>query len=175
MKYSFDFMYEKTRDNDSSFNGLFFTCVKTTKIFCLPSCKARLPLKKNVEFVFSSNEAIKKGYIPCKRCHPVNDPNFNPEWVEAVKAYLIANFNRRIPDPELTNLVDLDISTIRRYFKDQYGMSIKEYHRTIRLNKALELLSTGLKISEVSSLVGYLSIKGFKQAYKSQYGEIDNE
>ena len=168
-------MYEKIRENDSSFNGSFFTCVKTTKIFCLPSCKARLPLKNNVEFVFSSSEAVKKGYIPCKRCHPLNDPFFNPEWVENVKSYLMENTNRRVPDTELAHLVNLDISTIRRYFKDQYGMLIKDYHRTIRLNKAKVLLSNGLKLTEVASLVGYQSIKGFKLAYHNQFGGIEDE
>ena len=175
MKYSFDFMYKRIRENDTSFDGLFFPCVKTTKIFCLPSCKARLPLKNNVEFVFSSSEAIKCGYNPCKRCHPLNAPFYNPDWVEDVKAYLSENFDRRVPDTELANLVNQDISTIRRYFKDQYGMLIKDFHRTIRLNKAKELLSNGGKVTEVASLVGYQSVKGFKLAYKKQYGEIEDE
>ncbi|MHA1977052.1 MAG: Ada metal-binding domain-containing protein [Candidatus Hodarchaeales archaeon] len=167
-------MYEKTRDNDSSYNGEFFTCVKTTKIFCLPSCKARLPLEKNIEFVFSSTEAIKKGYRPCRRCHPQNDPLYAPTWLDEVKNHLNNNYDRRVPDSELAELVNQDISTIRRYFKNQYGMMIKDYHRTLRLNKALELLSTGLKESEVASLVGYQSVKGFKLAYNRQYGEIED-
>jgi methylphosphotriester-DNA--protein-cysteine methyltransferase len=126
-------MYEKIRDNDSSFYSSFFICVKTTKVFCLPSCKAKLPLKRNIEFIFSSSDAIKKGYHPCKRCHPLNGPFYNPEWIEKVKLYLSENLNRRVPDTELINLVNLDITTIRRYFKEKYGMMIKDYHRKIHL------------------------------------------
>ena len=43
-------MYEKARNNDDTFDGEFFTCVKSTQVFCVPSCKARMPLKKNIEF-----------------------------------------------------------------------------------------------------------------------------
>ena len=45
---------------DSSFDGKFYVCVKTTGIYCLPSCKARLPHKKNIVFVKSKEEAIQK-------------------------------------------------------------------------------------------------------------------
>ena len=124
MKYSFNFMYEKIRNNDSTYDGLFFTCVKSTKIFCIPSCKARLPLEKNIEFVFSSNDAINRGYRPCKRCHPLNDPFYTPDWLKNVKTHLIENLDRRVPDSELAKLVNQDISTIRRYFKSQYGRII---------------------------------------------------
>ena len=80
--------------------------------------------------------------------------------------------NRKLTDKELSDLVNLDISTIRRYFKRKYSMSIKEYHRLIRLNKAKKYIEKGIEIEKVASLTGYHSIKGFKLAFKKQYGDI---
>ncbi len=174
MKYSFDYMYERVRANDNTYDGLFFTCVKSTQVFCVPSCKAKTPLKKNIEFVNTANEALKKGYRPCKRCHPLNKPFFTPDWLNEVKQFLMTNLNRRVPDTELADLVNQDISTIRRYFKTQHGLLIKDFHRKNRLEKASELLSNGMKESEVASLVGYHSVKGFKLAYTKQFGKEDN-
>lgn len=175
MSYPFDFMYEKIVNNESQYNGKFFTCVKTTKIFCLPSCKAKTPLKKNIEFVYSAESALEKGYRPCKRCHPLNSPDFFPDWLDTIEEFLIRNLNRKITDKELADLVNLDISTIRRYFKRKYSMSIKEYHRFIRLNEAKKYIKKGFEIEAVASLTGYHSLKGFKLAYKKQHGEIKFE
>ncbi|MHA1610925.1 MAG: Ada metal-binding domain-containing protein [Promethearchaeota archaeon] len=175
MSYSFDFMYEKISNNEAEFNGNFYTCVKTTKIFCLPSCKAKTPLKKNVEFVLSSDEALEKGFRPCKRCYPLNFPDFSPDWLETIEKFLVENLARKLSDMEIAELVYLDISTIRRYFKKKHSMSIKEYHRLIRLKEAKKLVEKGIKIEEIASLVGYHSSKGFKLAFKKQFGEIKRE
>jgi AraC family transcriptional regulator of adaptative response/methylated-DNA-[protein]-cysteine methyltransferase len=175
MSYSFDFMYEKILNNESEYNGKFFTCVKTTKIFCLPSCKAKTPLKKNVEFVSTAENALEKGYRPCKRCYPLNSPEFYPDWLETIEKFLVENINRKLSDIELAELVNLDISTIRRHFKRKYSISIQDYHRCIRLDEANKLIEKGIKIEKVASLVGYSSIKGFKLAFKKQFGDINNE
>ncbi|MFW9973562.1 MAG: Ada metal-binding domain-containing protein [Candidatus Odinarchaeota archaeon] len=171
MSYSFDFMYEKIVNKESQYDGEFFTCVKTTKIFCLPSCKAKTPLKKNIEFVYAAERALEKGYRPCKRCNPLNFPDFSPDWLGVIEEFLNKNVNRKLTDKELADLVNHDISTIRRYFKRKYSMSIKEYHRLIRLNEAKKFIDKGFKIEEVATLTGYHSIKGFKLAFKKQHGD----
>lgn len=66
MQLSIDLMYDAIVNKDTSFEGIFFTAVKTTGIFCRPSCTARKPKKENVEFFRTSKEAISKGYRPCK-------------------------------------------------------------------------------------------------------------
>lgn len=58
------------QNRDSSYAGKFIFGVKTTKIICRPDCPARLPLKKNIVFFDTMEEAIEKGYRPCKRCKP---------------------------------------------------------------------------------------------------------
>lgn len=175
MKHSFDFMYDAISTNKSQYDGIFFTCVKTTKIFCLPSCKAKTPLKKNVEFVQIADQALEKGYRPCKRCYPMNSPGFFPEWVESIERYLTEHLHRKVTDSELAQSVNLDISTIRRFFKVKHGQSIKEYHRMLRLEEAKRCIEQGVPTAEVARLVGYHSVKGFKLAFKKQYGKINDD
>ncbi|MDR2756488.1 MAG: hypothetical protein LBC20_12345 [Planctomycetaceae bacterium] len=65
-----DQKWEAVLNNDERYDGLFFCGVKTTKIFCRPSCKAKTPLKKNVEYFENPKQAEKAGYRACKRCRP---------------------------------------------------------------------------------------------------------
>ena len=55
---------------NTSYDGVFYTAVKTTKIFCLPSCRAQKPLEKNVIFYDTKEEAINSGFRACKVCKP---------------------------------------------------------------------------------------------------------
>lgn len=69
-------------ERDSSFDGLFFACVKTTGVFCLPSCPARKPLPRNVEFKQTVRECLLGGYRPCLRCRPLACGGPAPEWLD---------------------------------------------------------------------------------------------
>ncbi|MCV6607720.1 MAG: hypothetical protein OIF32_05865 [Campylobacterales bacterium] len=62
----YDFIGKK----DTKYNGIFYTAVKTTKIFCLPSCSARKPLRKNTIFYDTKQEAKTNGFRACKVCKP---------------------------------------------------------------------------------------------------------
>jgi len=62
--------YNFIGSQDTKYNGKFYTAVKTTGIFCLPSCKARKPLEKNVIFYNTKEEAIENGFRACKICKP---------------------------------------------------------------------------------------------------------
>src|SRR5688572_12391054 len=77
-------MYRAIVRRDPAYDGLFFTAVKTTGIFCRPICPARKPNRSSVEFFATAREALLAGYRPCKRCrpmhvHPTPPP---PEWVQ---------------------------------------------------------------------------------------------
>lgn len=62
--------YEAVERRDSSYDGRFYTCVKTTGVYCKPSCHAKTPLSKNVEFVANIEEAKAAGFRACKKCKP---------------------------------------------------------------------------------------------------------
>src|SRR5688572_22866534 len=64
---------------DSSFDGIFFIAVRTTNVFCRPSCPARKPLPENVRYFATPSEALFAGYRPCKRCRPLDSSRL-PDW-----------------------------------------------------------------------------------------------
>ena len=74
-------MYRAVVNRDSSYDGLFFTAVKTTGIFCRPACASRKPRRTSVEFFATPREAILAGYRACKRCRPMDLHRQPPEWV----------------------------------------------------------------------------------------------
>ena len=63
-------MYRALVERDQSFEGLFFACVRTTGIFCRPTCHARKPKPENVEFASTIQDALHRGYRPCRVCRP---------------------------------------------------------------------------------------------------------
>src|SRR5689334_12395346 len=66
--------------SDASYDGIFVTGVRTTGIFCRPSCRARKPLVQNIEFFGTVREALFAGYRPCLRCRPLVG-NDTPGWL----------------------------------------------------------------------------------------------
>ena len=79
MHDDFDRCYRAVQSKDSRFDGWFVTAVKTTGIYCRPSCPVRLPLARNVSFYPSSAAAQRAGFRACKRCRPDASPG-SPEW-----------------------------------------------------------------------------------------------
>ncbi len=70
---------------DASFDGVFCFGVKTTGIFCRPSCPSQ-PQRENMEFFRDAGEAVRAGYRPCKRCQPELAHGNPPEWVSRLMA-----------------------------------------------------------------------------------------
>ena len=77
-------MYKALVDKDVSYEGTFIAAVKTTGIFCRPTCTARKPKKENVEFYSTTKEAILKGYRPCKVCNPLEKLGETPNYIKNI-------------------------------------------------------------------------------------------
>ena len=115
---------------DAASDGKFVYCVKTTKIFCRPICKARLARRANVEFYDTPAEAQAAGYRACKRCQPLL-PSYTPE-ADKVRAVcdLLDALSDDEPLPELGQLaaeVGLTKHHFHRLFKRETGLTPREY------------------------------------------------
>src|SRR5436309_965649 len=86
---------------DASYDGLFYLGVRTTGIFCRPSCPARKPRPQNVEYFAMPREALFAGYRPCKRCRPMSFVGRPPAWVERLLEEIEADPAARIQDGDL--------------------------------------------------------------------------
>jgi AraC family transcriptional regulator, regulatory protein of adaptative response / methylated-DNA-[protein]-cysteine methyltransferase len=153
---------------DSSYDGIFLLGVRTTGIFCRPSCPARKPLPQNVSYFSSAREALFAGYRPCKRCHPMDVNGRPPEWVRHAIA-LVKGSEERIKDSELRRS-GIDPFRVRRYFQKHYGMTFQAYCRAQRMGAALGQLRRGTSLDDVALGNGYESHSGFRDAFARTFG-----
>jgi len=168
---------EPTRDamvaafmaSDPTYDGVFFTAVKTTRIFCRPGCPARKPLPQNVEFYQTVREAMFAGYRPCKRCTPLDTPGKAPEWVDTLIARLDAAPEEKIKAADLRGL-GIDPGRARRWFKTHYGMTFSAFCRARRLSFALATIREGGSVDDAVFESGYLSHSGFRDAFTRTFG-----
>lgn len=167
-------MYDALVNKDSNFEGLFFVGVKTTGIFCRPTCTARKPKKENVEFFPSTREALLHGYRPCKLCHPLGYKGAAPEWLLPVMDEIDGQPDVRLKDSDLKRR-GIDPNRVRRWFKKNHGMTFQTYLRTLRINQAFGKIRYGEKVIEAAFESGYESLSGFTESFKKTTGFSPNK
>lgn len=113
MNLSFEEMYDAIGRKESRYEGIFFTAVKSTKIFCRPSCRARKPLAKNVTFYSNTEDALKNGYRPCKICRPMENENETPSFIKKLISDLHKKPYEKIKDWDLKQR-GIEPATLRR-------------------------------------------------------------
>jgi AraC family transcriptional regulator, regulatory protein of adaptative response / methylated-DNA-[protein]-cysteine methyltransferase len=153
---------------DASYDGVFYVAVRTTGIFCRPSCPAR-PKRENVEFFPSIRTAIFAGYRPCKRCCPTEVDGKPPPWVADLIKRTEAQPERKITAGELRTL-GISAERARRWFADHYGMTFAEWQRGRRLAEAFTQIRDGSPIDDVVFANGYASHSGFRSAFAKTFG-----
>jgi AraC family transcriptional regulator of adaptative response/methylated-DNA-[protein]-cysteine methyltransferase len=153
---------------DRSYDGIFFLGVKTTGIFCRPSCPARRPLPQNVDYFSNVREAIFAGYRPCKRCRPLETDGQPPDWVSRALE-MVRGAEARIRDSEVKRS-GVDPFRLRRYFQKHYGMTFQAYCRAQRMGDALHELRTGASLDDVALGNGFESHSGFRDAFMRTFG-----
>src|SRR5436853_4138508 len=100
-----DTMYRALVNRDSSFEGIFYVGVRTTGIFCRPTCSAKKPVRENVDFLATPSEALHGGYRPCLRCHPMDRGKRPPKLIARLRAEV-----DRAPDCPLTDNEHVDMT-----------------------------------------------------------------
>jgi AraC family transcriptional regulator, regulatory protein of adaptative response / methylated-DNA-[protein]-cysteine methyltransferase len=153
--------------SDRSFEGIFYTAVRTTGIFCRPTCPARKPKPENVDFYRSADDALSAGYRPCKRCRPLEVPAA-PDWVERVLAEA-ERTDLRWSDAMLTDR-GVDPVRLRRWCKQHLGMSFHAWVRSRRLGRALGSLRAGDSVDAAAYDHGYESSSAFREALGKTFG-----
>ncbi|MEY2531837.1 MAG: AraC family transcriptional regulator [Verrucomicrobiota bacterium] len=163
-------MYRALVNRDSSFEGIFFVGVRTTGIFCRPTCTAKKPARQNVDFFATPSEALHGGYRPCLRCNPMDPDKRPPKLIERLRAEVERAPGGRLTDKELAAL-SIDPSTARRQFKRHYGMTFQAYHRARRMGLALREVRKGGRVDEAKNGSGFESASGFREAFTRIFGD----
>lgn len=166
---------------DARFDGLFFTAVKTTGIYCRPVCPAPTPKPRNVEYFSTAAAAAAAGYRPCLRCRPERAPGAP---AHRVGSELVAGALRLIehglldeaPVATLAERVGVGERHLRRLFAEQLGAGPLDVAATRRLLFAKQLLAeTALPITQVAGAAGYASLRRFNAAFVEAYGKAPRD
>lgn len=173
-KLTFDEKYAAIGRQDGQYEGAFITCVTSTGIFCRPSCRARRPLAKNVLFCDTPQQAIRDGFRPCKICKPMDLEGEAPDYVKNIIKELHDDPYLRLKDWDLRQR-GVEPSQIRRWFQKNHGMTFHGYQRMLRINKAYNQIKGGNKVTNTAFGIGYDSLSGFNEGYKSIFGKAPKD
>mgnify|MGYP003602246934 CR=1 FL=1 len=168
MNHSAETLYQALLDKDPRFEGIFYTAVKTTGIFCRPTCTARKPKFENVEFFERSKDALAAGYRPCKICKPLQ-LNGTPLAIESLIQRIQQQPDVRIKDPDLRDM-NINPVSVRRWFMEHHGMTFHAYQRMLRLNSAFQRIQHGEPVTRSAMETGFDSLSGFQDAFKAIFG-----
>ncbi len=169
-------MYSALLRRDERYEGIFVVGVTTTGIFCRPSCPARKPKAGNVEYFERAQQALRRGYRPCKRCRPLEPLGAAPEWLAGLLRAVEADPQRRWRDADLRE-AGLEPSRVRRWFQRHHGMTFHAYSRARRLGTALGAMRRGVGAPPHRGLLaagmdsGWSSESGFRRAFAEYFGE----
>lgn len=154
-------------DRDASYEGIFYTGVLTTGIFCRVTCPARKPKPEHVRFFGSRQEAVTAGFRPCRRCRPLDAATSTPEWMDSLVREL--DVTPRITAARLRER-GLHPARVRRGFLRHYGMTFHAFQRARRLGAAFVGMRNGSSQSRAGLDAGYDSLSGFRDAYQRLFG-----
>jgi AraC family transcriptional regulator of adaptative response / methylphosphotriester-DNA alkyltransferase methyltransferase len=158
---------------DAAYDGLFFIAVKTTGIYCRPSCKSKTPKRENFLFFDTGDEAKAAGCRACKRCRP-DLFDYQPIKEIAEKARMLIDEAFREKRRLDTQLREIGVTQHRmtEIFKEQYGVTLFEYVNRLRLEEAKRLLSrTNDEIIDIAYSVGFGSLSAFYRFFKNSTGQ----
>ncbi len=162
--------------NDSSYDSKFFYAVKSTGIFCRPSCKSRIPNRNNVRIFHHAEQALSENFRPCKRCKPNGITLPNEEWVEQIKDYIEKHYDESLTLDMLAEMCHGSPFHLQRTFKRIIGLTPIEYIQQLRVLKATEyLLHTNQSIKEISTAVGIENPEYFATLFKKKTGFTPTE
>ncbi|HTR38769.1 MAG TPA: Ada metal-binding domain-containing protein [Bryobacteraceae bacterium] len=173
--------YRAVLARDARFDGLFFTAVRTTRIFCRPVCPARTPYRHNVEFFSNAAAAQAAGYRPCLRCRPEVSPD-TPAW--AGTSATVQRALRLIDEGALDAQTTADLAArlgltdrhLRRLFLEHVGVPPVAVAQTRRTLFAKNLISeTSLPFSEIAFAAGFASLRRFNESIRKMYGRNPRE
>jgi AraC family transcriptional regulator of adaptative response/methylated-DNA-[protein]-cysteine methyltransferase len=162
-------------NRDRRYDGLFFSGVRTTKIYCRPVCPVRPAKAQNVSFYLSAAAAEQEGFRPCLRCRPEAAP-FSPAWkgsrttVERALRLISCGALEDANVEALAERLGIGPRHLSRLFGRYIGASPAQVARTARVQRAKRLLDeTELPMTEIALRSGFRSLRRFNTVFAEVY------
>lgn len=161
---------------DASYDGRFFTAVKTTRVYCRPVCRVKQPLDCNVVYYPTAAAAEAAGYRPCLRCRPETAP-FCPAWngTRSTVARALKLIEQGALDhgsvAALADRLGISARHLARLFDCHVGASPQQVAKTRRVQRAKRLLdATDEPMAQIAYRAGFGSVRRFNAAFLELYG-----
>jgi AraC family transcriptional regulator, regulatory protein of adaptative response / DNA-3-methyladenine glycosylase II len=173
--------YQAMKSHDARFDGRFFVAVSSTRIYCRPVCRVKLPKFENCRFFDLAAQAESHGYRPCMRCRPELAPRNLPWTTHDASSTLSLQAARWLDEPsawqgdnpsisQLAKYLGVSDRHVRRIFEAHFGISPLQYLQTRRLLTAKQLLTdTDMPTSQIAVASGFGSVRRFSDAFFTHY------
>ena len=164
-------LWQAVTTRDARLDGTFVYAVRSTGIYCLPSCPSRRPHRRHVVFFSVPQAAEREGYRPCLRCRP-RDPQHktNSEWANRICRLIEAHASKAMRLPVLAKLAGMKPLGLQRRFKKLLGLSPRSYADAIRLGRLKSQLRQGDDVTNALYTAGYGSSSRLYERAHAQLG-----
>jgi len=161
--------WEAAMARDRRADGTFVLGVRSTRIYCRPSCPARRPLRRNVVFFRTGEEAQKEGFRPCLRCRP-NEVAASVALVERAARALSESREEALRLAPLADELGVTEATLRRAFLQVTGLQPRQLAEALRMQRFKALLRAGAKVADALYETGYGSPSRIYERSNTQLG-----
>lgn len=162
-------LWQATLQRDRRADGTFVFAVRSTHIYCRPSCPARRPLRQNAVFFRSPQEAENRGFRPCRRCRP-KDLAAATALVSQAASLLANSSEENVRLESIAVQMNSSPEKLRRAFRTMTGLSPREFAEAARLKQFKKLLRQGQSITEALYACGFGSPSRIYEKTNSHLG-----
>jgi AraC family transcriptional regulator, regulatory protein of adaptative response / methylated-DNA-[protein]-cysteine methyltransferase len=154
---------------DRSADGRFVYAVKTTGVYCRPSCPSRRPKRESVEFFQKATDARGAGYRSCLRCLP-DQPDAQAKWIAECCRLLERDLDRAVSLADLAAGAGISVFHLQRTFKQHLGVTPREYQDALRMRRVKQGLTNGSSITDAIYDAGFNSVSRFYERAGEHFG-----
>jgi AraC family transcriptional regulator of adaptative response/methylated-DNA-[protein]-cysteine methyltransferase len=171
-----DTAWKAVSSRERSSDGKFVFAVRTTGVFCRPSCPARRPNRENVEFFLSAEEALAAGYRSCKRCNPeATVRTLGERRVRDAAKYIERHPGEEITLDDLATKFKLSRFHLQREFKKIFGLTPRAYQAAVRVGRLKSHLAGGDSVSRATYEAGFGSSRAAYETASKSMGMTPGE
>ena len=169
-----ELFWQAVKTNDARFDGAFFLGVRTTGIYCKPSCRARLPKRENVDFYATAHDAEARGFRACLRCRPHSAESMDPHVAKILKACELIDNESSMSLEDLSSQLQLSPYHLQRSFKEIIGVSPKKYAEAKKMEKFKAEIKDGSDVTTAMYDAGFESSSRLYEKASENLGMTPN-
>jgi AraC family transcriptional regulator, regulatory protein of adaptative response / methylated-DNA-[protein]-cysteine methyltransferase len=162
--------WEAVLNRDKRFDGRFVYAVRSTGIYCRPTCPSRRPGRPQVLFFLGGIDAERAGFRPCRRCQPQDPVSANSRLVQQVCAYIQENHTQPLKLADLSRQMKVSSSHLQRSFKRALGISPAQYASACRMKTMKRYLHNGKNVTAAMYESGFGSSSRLYERAQSNMG-----